>query len=181
MNAVYVVHVEYVGPNREKHHADGDYVVLTPDPPRTNLSGEVKTEGWLGTSNDWSKWAYGRFESREAAEAFARRKWDLGEWRAYEEDPCTWGDSPEGERSYPLAHTRTYLVDAGDYYAALSPAEVLEDAGIGIDRLDVSESDLEAAAERVQQQLDEDPEINEPVELTNIVSYLKECIQRVQE
>jgi hypothetical protein len=64
----YVISTCYVGPNpQQKLNLDtiGIYTV----PGRTNSSREIRTNGWLGTTNDWSKFAYGEFETIEDARA----------------------------------------------------------------------------------------------------------------
>jgi hypothetical protein len=38
-------------------------------PGRTNSSREIRTDGWLGTNNDWSRHAYGEHETVEDARA----------------------------------------------------------------------------------------------------------------
>jgi len=64
----YVIKYEYAGfdferdPNRYR-----DYIVIDTEPGYGNRSGDVITEGWLGTTNDWSGWAKGAFETEDEA------------------------------------------------------------------------------------------------------------------
>lgn len=37
------------------------------EPGRKNLSKEVLVKGWLGTTNDWSEYALGKFETEDEA------------------------------------------------------------------------------------------------------------------
>lgn len=71
MTTYYVVETEYVGPNQSQHLNDHTYNITT-DAPRTNLSREVRTEGWLGTTNDWSEIARGAYDSLDEARAAVR-------------------------------------------------------------------------------------------------------------
>lgn len=64
----YITSSEYVGPNQEERFNSHTYSIHT-YAPRTNMSHEVRTEGWLGTTNDVAEYAHGEFESEEAARA----------------------------------------------------------------------------------------------------------------
>lgn len=68
MTVYFITNREYVGPNQAEH-ADADYYLIQTAPPRTNQSGQIRTEGWLGTTNDWAEYARGQFDTRELAEA----------------------------------------------------------------------------------------------------------------
>ena len=67
----YLISIEYVGANKldSRGHIIGDSetVQLTTTPPKTNMSGEVLVNGWLGTTNDWSHNALGEFKTLEDA------------------------------------------------------------------------------------------------------------------
>ena len=76
MSIYYVIESEYVGPNTQGR-IDSHLVTITTDAPRTNLSHEVRLDGWIGTTNDTSRHAHGAYTSeddaREAvAELFGR-------------------------------------------------------------------------------------------------------------
>jgi len=62
----YVVSYEYVGPNLDQR-TNSETVEITTQAPRTNMSREIKIEGWLGTTNDNAAYAHGEFETIEAA------------------------------------------------------------------------------------------------------------------
>lgn len=64
----YVLSSEYVGPNLSDR-CNSHTVQITTEPGRTNMSNEVRVDGWLGTSNDWAAYAHGEYDSIEAARA----------------------------------------------------------------------------------------------------------------
>ena len=63
----YVIEVEYVGCNDTVADPMAHRVEICTEIPRTNMSGEPRADGWLGTSNDWSRHARGCYETLEAA------------------------------------------------------------------------------------------------------------------
>lgn len=64
----YVIETNYVGPNQDQN-CDADTVGIFTAPARTNMSNEVMIDGWCGTSNDWSTYGRGEFETLEEARA----------------------------------------------------------------------------------------------------------------
>ena len=68
----YITSSEYAGPNQDEHSDDHTYQIST-EPGRTNMSHEVRTDGWLGTSNDWAQYAHGEFETEEGARKEIKR------------------------------------------------------------------------------------------------------------
>lgn len=81
----YLIETNYVGPNQDQN-ADADAVRIQTKPGRTNSSHEERTEGWLGTTNDWAEYARGKYETEEAARAAIE---DLfGECREVELEAC---------------------------------------------------------------------------------------------
>ena len=65
----YIMREVYAGPNPEDHLNDDRWLIqLTP--PKTNSSREVKLHGWLGTTNDWCRYAHGYFETASQAVEF---------------------------------------------------------------------------------------------------------------
>lgn len=62
----YIIERDYVGPNPDQH-ADDHTVLIQNVPGRTNSSHEERTEGWLGTTNDWAEYARGEYETIEEA------------------------------------------------------------------------------------------------------------------
>lgn len=75
----YLIVTEYVGPNKRDSKGDiiGDSAIalICKEPGRTNSSGEVLIDGWLGTTNAQDKHAHGEFETLEEAREAAA---DLG-------------------------------------------------------------------------------------------------------
>jgi hypothetical protein len=108
----YLISEKYVGPNEKdscgNFYGDGTIMRIETIPGTKNMSGEECTDGWLGTTNDYSRDAHGEFETledaREAAhklgytqkckknshddeiieewisEADSRDKWDASDW-----------------------------------------------------------------------------------------------------
>lgn len=71
----YIVEVGYVGPNADQdRYVDADKIEITTRPLRTNQSGEICTEGWCGTTNDWAFYAHGEYPSVEEARAAIRQR-----------------------------------------------------------------------------------------------------------
>ncbi|WP_419648020.1 hypothetical protein [Thiolapillus sp.] len=65
----YIEEIRYCGPNADDAaHIDFDRFEVTTEPTRTNLSNEIRLGGWLGTSNDIARYAYGVYDSLAAAE-----------------------------------------------------------------------------------------------------------------
>lgn len=63
----YIVKTTWVGP--ADNHFDADTIEIRTEPARTNQSNEIKLHGWCGTTNDWSVYALGEYETIEAARA----------------------------------------------------------------------------------------------------------------
>lgn len=65
----YIEEIRYCGPNpQDEKYIDFDRFEITIAPPRTNSSGEIRLDGWLGTTNDVARYAHGAHESLAAAE-----------------------------------------------------------------------------------------------------------------
>lgn len=86
----YITSSEYVGPNLSDRCNSHSYEIKT-KAPRTNSSREIRTEGWLGTTNDVAEYAHGEFETLEEARAAVLeilgtdyRETDLSEMPEYE-------------------------------------------------------------------------------------------------
>jgi hypothetical protein len=60
----YPIRVENIGPNQKDHT---DHFVIQTVPGTTNMSHQELTDGWLGSTNDWSRTALGEFETLEEA------------------------------------------------------------------------------------------------------------------
>jgi hypothetical protein len=66
MTTYYIIEREYVGPNQDQNVDSHTYTIQT-IPARTNMSREVRTDGWCGTTNDWALYARGEYETEQAA------------------------------------------------------------------------------------------------------------------
>ncbi|WP_419617787.1 hypothetical protein [Thiolapillus sp.] len=65
----YIEELRYCGPDgRTNNYIDFDRFEITTEPTRTNLSTEICLAGWLGISNDVSRYAHGVYDSLAAAE-----------------------------------------------------------------------------------------------------------------
>lgn len=88
----YLISDEWVGPadaNRPEHWINLTHWTIRSEPGITNMSREPRIEGWLGTTNDRSYSAWGRYETVESARArihrFARENGDTRVERADDE------------------------------------------------------------------------------------------------
>ena len=64
----YVVEVRWTGPDQmSERYIDYDRYEVTTEPPR-NTSGNIQLSGWLGSNGDVSRYAYGEYVTRTAAE-----------------------------------------------------------------------------------------------------------------
>lgn len=64
MDKYYIVETIYVGPNPyDAQNIDADRIEIRTEPARANMSGEVLTDGWCGTTNDWSVYARGEYDT----------------------------------------------------------------------------------------------------------------------
>lgn len=73
-NMFYLIRERYVGPgvNTPEHHMDREgTMTIQTMPGRTNQSSEERTDGWLGTTNDWDRRAYGEYNTLETARGAA--------------------------------------------------------------------------------------------------------------
>jgi hypothetical protein len=67
-NMLYLIEVEYLGPNRKSKGRHAHKIQVSNQPGRKNLSLEPCTKGWLGTTDNWDKWALGEFTPQGALE-----------------------------------------------------------------------------------------------------------------
>jgi len=56
----YIIETNYVGPNAAQH-VDADTIEITTVPAVSNSTGQVRLNGWCGTTNDWSVHAHGSY------------------------------------------------------------------------------------------------------------------------
>lgn len=100
----YITSSEYVGPNLDERLNSHEYRIQTWE-PETNMSHAVRTDGWLGTTNDVAAYAHGEFETEEAARAEVERLLaDTGYRELDCDDP---GSIDDGEELY---YTARYAV-----------------------------------------------------------------------
>lgn len=66
----YVIETNYVGPNpNQDKYIDADTIEISTSPAIANRSREPRTEGWCGTTNDWSIYAHGAYATIDEARA----------------------------------------------------------------------------------------------------------------
>ena len=70
----YIITTEYAGPN-PRENLDADRIEIRTEPGITNISREVRTEGWLGQTGDWSQYAHGEYATLDDALAAVDRLW----------------------------------------------------------------------------------------------------------
>jgi len=70
---IFLVEDEYIGPNRASKGQRAHLIRVLDTPARTNMSGEARITGWLGTTDDWYREALGEFSRTEAIEELAKR------------------------------------------------------------------------------------------------------------
>lgn len=61
----YVIHDSYVGPDTSR--SNEEFIYISTEPPKENLSGDVKDVGWCGTTNNVSKNALGSYLTLDEA------------------------------------------------------------------------------------------------------------------
>ncbi|WP_419638349.1 hypothetical protein [Thiolapillus sp.] len=65
----YIEEIRYCGPDgRTDKYIDFDRLEITTEPTRTNMTGEVCLDGWLGMYDDVSRYAHGVYDSLAAAD-----------------------------------------------------------------------------------------------------------------
>lgn len=89
----YIIETNYVGPNKDQH-VDADEVRIQTEPGRTNSSRQERTDGWLGTTNDWAEVAHGEYETEEEAREAIEERFGECRERAVGSDPVN--DDPDG-------------------------------------------------------------------------------------
>jgi hypothetical protein len=69
MSNYYVISTDYNGPNAAEH-LNSNTIEIRNEPMRGNSGDRPEiTDGWCGTTNDWSVYAHGEYETLEAARA----------------------------------------------------------------------------------------------------------------
>ncbi|WP_419611508.1 hypothetical protein [Thiolapillus sp.] len=87
----YIEEICYHGPDgRTDTYIDFDRFEITTEPTRTNLSNEIRLDGWLGMSGDVARYAHGVYDSLAAAEYAVQNL--LGDAYRRDEEPS---DAPD--------------------------------------------------------------------------------------
>ena len=151
----YVIEKEFVG------HADfgtgydklvnGHYFEVRTEPGRKNMSNEVAVGSnaepvWLGTTNDWSAYARGEYETEdEAIFAACAAAGSYGHGRRYIEagEP---GADDGWARAYVGDEAWANLVDAGEWLSELSDEELGIHSGMTDLEIESIAEDLESFA-----------------------------------
>ena len=68
----YIISTEDVGPNAKPNNKK---IEIRTEPGTTNQGGEIKLSGWLGTTNDYAKYAYGEYNSLKEACSFIAKEY----------------------------------------------------------------------------------------------------------
>ena len=111
----YLIQVRNVRIHSPKYPLDTTFQIST-TPGYTNMSGEARADGWLGTTNDSARYAWGAFDS--FAEAVAAIPDEFAKDRLREDDPEAYGmwtvtskKAVEIERRRMAANERQFLKD----------------------------------------------------------------------
>lgn len=146
----YVVKIDYVGPNQDQH-ADDDRIEIRTNPARTNMSHEVKLDGWCGTTNDWAVYAHGEYVTEQAARDYIQET--FGPVREDEEAGDYIGVDKDGEPIQAVAVFRP-----GKYIPM--DAEATGNycwEGIKVDiKADTTDEQIEALVEQYEAEVNEE-------------------------
>jgi len=159
MEKYYVIEREYVGPNQNNLSTDyhniafGHYFEIQDAPGRTNMSGEERLDGWLGTTSDWASYAHGEFDSEESAREWIEDQLSDGYRESDDDDEL---DPDVIARYYVGDETSVNIFDAAEWLHD-SPPEISAD------------SDLNKLAEEIEEEAK-----SEGVTLWNTLDYLEE-------
>lgn len=136
----YIVETKYTGPNPDQH-LDQDVVEIQTAPARTNSSGEIKTQGWCGTTNDWCVNAHGEYTTLEEAEAAVQEI--FGDVRPYEDEEA---DDSVVKAYKPGLYIQMSEEDTGDWcYDVIQERVTL---GMTQEQVDTLIGELEAEANK---------------------------------
>lgn len=124
--------------------ADATTYFITTEPGTTNMSHEVRTEGWLGTTNDISRHARGEFETLEEARA---KVFELCDDK-YREREISNYEECEGvvESYYPGKYEPMDSESTGNWAYEGLRREV---------RADMTDAEIEALVEQTEQEANE--------------------------
>lgn len=147
----YVLTCTYAGPNPDQH-PDDDVCTIETEPGRTNSSRETRTEGWLGTTNDWSRAAHGEFETKDEALAAVAAMYPQGMRDVY---PDMRDSDPETEVAR-FKPGKLVPWNAADSQSWAYPCRDQIDAATPDQRIDEMVEECRQAAEDVGAALDDD-------------------------
>lgn len=140
----YIVEREYVGPDKDRHTNDHTFEITT-TPPRTNMSHEICTDGWLGTTNDWSRTAHDAFETEADAREAVQ---DLLSAEGYREQDLATHHVAEGV-------VAVYLVGRLEEMDAEASQNWVEDACEGI-TAETTDDQIEALIETAEEEANQE-------------------------
>ena len=129
----YIIETSYFGPNPNQN-LDFDRLEICTEPGYTNSSNEMRTEGWLGQTNDVSKYARGVFDTFEDA---------------YDEVQVIWPENREedvDELDYAFDESTVAVFRQGKY--ALIEFDGNTDDWVTIDSTD---EEIKTAAEQLEE------------------------------
>jgi hypothetical protein len=164
----YLIENEYVGPNKRDSHGiwigDSRIMSICTKPGKTNMSGEERTDGWLGTTNDNSETAHGEFETIEAARSAAHK---MGFVKTYESESeyAAYEDEEYGIVEQWISEDAARAQwDAGDWFInGLGRAGTCSEYGITANTTD---EELNEMVERAEREANEnDAELHGTLEL----------------
>ena len=147
----YVVEHEYIGSNFSSA-SDAEEILnnetwdILSEPPRTNLSKEIRTNGWLGSNNDWSSKAHGEFETIDEARNYVESR--LGFLTLLEDG----GDEDDLVESY-RANKETFAVDVESWWQSCGAYEFGVTAETSDEEIrDIAKSELASARDELNYQ-----------------------------
>lgn len=80
----YVIETEYAGPQNDHDPADRHWFDISTEPARGNSSHKINLHGWCGTTDGYSVYAHGEFDTLEQARHFVEEKLE-GKFREEDE------------------------------------------------------------------------------------------------
>lgn len=75
-NPWYIIEDNYPSNNVDSPFEE-EVVTITQTVPRTNMSGEIRTEGWLGSTNNVSTYARGEYRSLRDAQNYVKKNYPM--------------------------------------------------------------------------------------------------------
>lgn len=69
------------------------YITVETEPGRENHSGKIRFHGWLGSTNNHSQTAHGRYDTYDEASNYISDRWPS--WEEF--TPDTWEEAPPSD------------------------------------------------------------------------------------